>query len=269
MGDGQRTAQTGLSGKRVLVTRAREQASATADALRERGAEPVLFPTIEIHPPRDPAPLQAALRKLPAGVFDWVVFTSANGVEMTWSSLTATGGDARAFDRARIAAVGPSTAEALRAHGLQAEVIARELRGEGLADALLEAAARSGPAPRALLPRAAKARDVLPDTLRAAGWEVDVVVAYENLPPAPEKKAQLLRELDARRIDAVVFTSSTTVENLCDLLGPSAPQRLAGVRIASIGPLTSETARERGLRVDVTATQSTVRGLVQALEESW
>jgi uroporphyrinogen III methyltransferase/synthase len=273
MGDGQKTAHgrsKGLSGKRVLVTRAKEQASGTADVLRERGAEPVLFPTIEIHSPSDPAPLAAALRRLPTGVYAWVVFTSANGVHMTWSFLQAMGGDARAFGGARIAAVGPATAKALRAHGLQADVIAQELRGEGLADALLQAGLRSGPAhPRALLPRAAKARDVLPNTLRAAGWEVDVVVAYENLPPAPEKRAELLRELDARRIDAVVLTSSSTVENLCDLLGPSAPQRLAGVRIASIGPLTTETARERGLRVDVTATQSTVRGLVQALEESW
>jgi uroporphyrinogen III methyltransferase/synthase len=270
MGQGQKTAQSRLSGKRVLVTRAKEQASSTADALRERGAEPVLFPTIEIHPPSDPSSLVRALRRLPTGIYYWVVFTSVNGVEMTWHALKAMGGDARAFGGCRLAAIGPATAKALQAHGMQADVVAREARGEGLAEALLEAATRWGPPrPTALLPRAAKARDVLPDTLRDAGWEVDVVVAYENRPPPLEKTEQLLRELEDRRIDAVVFTSSSTVDNLCDLLGPSAPERLAGVRVASIGPLTSETARERGLRVDVTATQSNVRGLVQALEENW
>lgn len=270
MGDGQKTAHSRLSGKRVLVTRAKEQASSTADALRERGAEPVLFPTIEIHPPNDPGALAAALRRLPKGDYGWVVFTSANGVDMTWHALSAMGGDARAFGASHLAAIGPATAKALQTHGLEADVVAQELRGEGLAEALLRASARSGSLrPRALLPRAAKARDVLPDTLRAEGWEVDVVVAYENRPPPPEKTALLLRELTERRIDAVVFTSSSTVDNLCDLLGPSAARRLAGVRIACIGPVTTETARERGLRVDVTATQSTVRGLVQALEESW
>ncbi len=270
MGEGQKTARSRLSGKRVLVTRAKEQASSMGEALEERGAEPVLFPTIEIHPPSDPSALVRALRMLPTGAYAWVIFTSANGVEMTWHALTAMGGDARAFGSCRLAAIGPPTAKALQAHGMQADLVARDLRGEGLAAALLEAAPRWGPSrPTALLPRAAKARDVLPNTLCAAGWEVDVVVAYENRPPPPDKTEQLVRELEGKRIDAVVFTSSSTVENLCDLLGPSAPQRLAGVRIASIGPVTSETARQRGLRVDVTATQSTVRGLVQALEESW
>ncbi|MGH7439917.1 MAG: uroporphyrinogen-III synthase [Polyangiaceae bacterium] len=259
-----------LSGKRILVTRAKEQGSSTADVLRERGAVPVLFPAIEIHSPGDPAPLAACLRALLAGRYGWVVFTSANGVEKTWEALEAMGADARAFGRSRLAAIGPATAEALRVHGLEADVVASELRGEGLAEVLVTAASRAADEqPVALLARAEKAREVLPERLRAAGWEVDVVAAYENRPPSPEKTAWLLRELEDRRIDAVVFTSSSTVDNLCDLLGPRASERLQGVRIASIGPLTTATARERGLRVDVTAAQSTVRGLVQALEESW
>jgi uroporphyrinogen III methyltransferase/synthase len=259
-----------LFGKRVLVTRAREQAGSTAELLRERGAEPLVVPTIEIHPPADPAPLARAMGELRGGAYAWAVFTSANGVERTWSALQAAGGDARAFGAARLAAIGPATARALEGHGLAADVVAKEFRGEGLADAILVAMRSSGPRlPRVLLARAAQARDVLPESLRAAGCSVDEVAAYETRPPARETAVQLIRDLELGRVDAVLFTSSSTVQNLCDLLGGEAERLLARARIASIGPVTTATAVERRLRVDVTAAEYTVPGLLRALEESW
>ena len=255
-----------LFGKRILVTRARDQAGGTAALLRECGAEPVVVPTIEIHPPADPAPLAAALGVLRAGGYDWVAFTSANGVDRTWEALAAVGADARAFGATRLAAIGPATARALERHGVRADLVAREFRGEALADAMLSTRSDRS---RVLLARAARARDVLPDTLREAGWQVDVVPVYETRPTSDEVVERLTRELTEGRIDVVTFTSSSTVESLCDRLGPDAARLLSGPRIASIGPVTTVTAVGRGLRVDVTAREYTVAGLVDALVESY
>jgi uroporphyrinogen III methyltransferase/synthase len=258
-----------LFGKRVLVTRARAQSEAAATLLRERGAEPVVVPTIEIRPPSDPEPLARSLQKLRSGLYAWVAFTSANGVERTWAALVAAGADARAFGGVRLAAIGPATAQALDAHGLRPDVVAHEFRGERLADEMLAAVHAGPPFPRVLLARAARARDVLPAALRAAGWIVDVVAAYETHLPSRETAGVLAREFDRARIDAVTLTSSSTVDNLCDLLGPMAAQFLGRSLVASIGPVTTATALARGVRVDVTATQYTVRGLVDALAESF
>jgi uroporphyrinogen III methyltransferase/synthase len=261
-----------LFGKRVLVTRARDQASTTAALLRDRGAEPLVVPTIEIHPPSDPGPISRAVADLRAGRYGWVAFTSVNGVERTWDALRAAGGDARAFGGARLAAIGPATARALERHGLAPDAVAKEFRGEGLASEMLDALQRSGSDPRSrhiLLARAARARDALPQALQGAGCTVDVVAAYETRPPPPETLASLLRELDARRIDIVTFTSSSTVDHLCDWLGglgKPVAELLAPTRVACIGPVTAETARNRGLRVDVVAREYTVPGLVRALE---
>jgi uroporphyrinogen III methyltransferase/synthase len=254
-----------LFGKRVLVTRARDQAAGTAELLGEWGAEPIVVPTIEIHPPRDPEALALALAQLAS--FSWVVFTSANGVERTWAALAASGKDARAFGAARIAAVGPVTADALAAHGLRADVRAKDLKGEGLAEELLRAMPSASSA-SVLILRAEEAREIVPDTLRAAGCVVDVVGAYENR-PAPGAAARLRDLIGHRRVDAVTFTSSSTVDNVCDALGDEAPKMLAEVRVASIGPITTATASKRGIRVDVTARESTVEALVQALAASF
>ena len=258
-----------LFGKRVLVTRARGQSERAATLLRERGAEPVVVPTIEIRPPSDPEPLARALQRLRSGVYAWVAFTSANGVERTWAALVAAGADARAFGAARLAAIGPATAQALEAHGLRPDVVAHEFRGERLADDMLAAVPSGAPFPYVLLARAARARDVVPETLRAAGWTVDVVAAYETHVPSRETADVLAREFDRAGIDAVTLTSSSTVDNLCDLLGPMAGEFLGQSRVASIGPVTTATALARGVRVDVTATQYTVPGLVDALAESF
>lgn len=252
-----------LFGKRVLVTRAREQAGSAAKLLRERGADPVLMPTIEIHPPSDPAALVDAVSSL-EGRSGWVVLTSANGVETLWAEVRRQGRDARVFGGWKVAAIGPATAAALERCGLAADLVAKEHRGEGLATELL--AALGEERPRILLARAEVARDVLPDSLRAAGCEVDVVATYKTRSPPRPLLDGLAALLEAGEVDVVTFTSSSTVEHLCDALEARAPGLLARTCVASIGPITSQAARSRGLRVDVEAAAYTMPGLVEALE---
>ena len=257
-----------LFGKRVLVTRAREQASSAAALLRERGADPVVVPTIEIHAPSDPSAMIDAVQSM-SERYDWVVLTSANGVDRLWAEMRRQGRDARAFGHAKIAAIGPGTAAALERCGVTADVIAKEHRGEALAAEVLAAmgSVAGAGAPRVLLARAEVARDVVPDALRAAGCEVDVVSVYKTRsPPRPLLEA-LSSLLEGGEIDAVTFTSSSTVEHLCDALEARAVPLLAKTTVASIGPITTETARKRGLRVDVTAAEYTLPGLVSALEK--
>jgi uroporphyrinogen III methyltransferase / synthase len=251
-----------LFGKRILVTRAREQAGRTATLLRERGADSVVVPTIEIHPPTDPAPMAEAVGAL--GRYGWVVVTSANGVDALWAEIRRQGRDARAFAAAKIAAVGPGTAAALARYGLTADLIPKVHKGEGLADELVTAIGASKP--RVLVARPEVARDVVPDTLRAAGCAVDVVPFYKTRPPPRPLLDALAELLEAQEIDVVTFTSSSTVEHLCDALDARAASLLSNTCVASIGPITTETARRRGLRVDVTASEHTIGGLVAAIE---
>ena len=253
-----------LFGKRVLVTRAREQAGSAASLLRERGADPVVVPTIEIHPPSDPSAMIDAVAQL-GDRYDWVVLTSANGVERLWAELGRQGKDARAFGRAKIAAIGPGTAGALARCGLRPDVVAKEHRQEGLAAELL--AQMNGQPARVLLARAEVARDVLPDMLRAAGCDVDVAPVYMTRSPPRALLEGLSALLEAGEIDVVTFTSSSTVEHLCDAIEGRAASLLAKTCIASIGPITTETAIRRGIRVDVTAEEFTIAGLVGSLEK--
>ena len=253
-----------LFGKRVLVTRARDQAGGAAAMLRERGADPVVVPTIEIGPPSDPSAMIDAVQSMHER-YDWIVLTSANGVDRLWAEIKRQGRDARAFGRAKVAAIGPGTAAALEKCGITSDVVAKEHRGEALAAEVLAAMGESKG--RVLLARAEVARDVLPDTLRAAGCEVHVVSVYKTRsPPRPllEALSSLLR---GGEIDVVTFTSSSTVEHLCDALEAPAAELLAHTCVASIGPITTETAKKRGVRVDVTAAEYTVAGLVAALEK--
>lgn len=251
-----------LAGKRVLVTRAREQAGSTAELLRARGATAVVVPTIAIGPPSDVAPMRRAIAEL--ATYDWIAFTSANGVEHAWNELARQGLDGAARGAAKIAAVGPGTARALEKRGAPADVIAKEMRGEGLASELLRAFGASRP--RVLLLRAEVAREVLPESLRAAGCAVDVVAVYATEPADPAAIAALAESLERREIDAVLLTSGSTVDNLCDALGDRAVTLLAGTSVASIGPVTTEAAARRGVRVDVVAREATVASLVEALE---
>lgn len=254
-----------LFGKRVLVTRAPGQAESLAQCLRECGAEAVELPMIRISDPSDPAPLQRAVAQL--AEYRWVVFTSQNGVERFFAELQRAGGDSRRLGGARVAAIGPSTAQALAPHGIAADVVPDTYRGEALAEHILAQHAGHMQQLRVLLPRAAVARDVLPEMLTAAGATVDVVEAYRTLGPDPQSAAQLRERLENRELDVVTFTSSSTVTHTMQALGADAARLLAGVTLASIGPITTQTAQDHGLLVNVTATEYTIDGLVLALEQ--
>lgn len=262
-----------LFGKRILVTRPRDQAGALASLIRLRGAEALIWPAIEIHDPPDMARVDEAVRSLER--CDLVVFTSENGVHRLMGRVAALGRDARAFGRARLAAIGPGTAFALSHYGLRADITPEDhFRGEALADAILKdehvahrMAQAALPPPRVLLARAAVARAVLPDTLRAKGLDVNVVPVYETRKPSPERCAIVRSWLDEGRVDVVLLTSSSTADSLCDALGGDASEKLSGVLIASIGPVTTETAFRRGLCVGVTAAESTAPGLLTAVEQ--
>jgi uroporphyrinogen III methyltransferase/synthase len=250
-----------LFGKRVLLPRPKEQAEASARSLRARGAEPVIFPLIEITEPADGAPLRDAARRLSS--FDFVVFTSQNGVEHLFRALRADGRDARSFGSAKVAVIGPKTAAAIERHGIHPDVVAREYVGEGVADALLA----NGSPKRVLIVRAKEAREVLPELLRERGVDVEIAVAYETKPVSSERARELARSFESGGIDVVLFTSASTVASLCDLLGARASELLSRTVVASIGPVTSRALGERSIRVDVTALESTVDGALDALSE--
>lgn len=250
-----------LAGRRIVITRRREQAEGLREALRKRGARVVELPTIALSAPRSWRPLDVAIRRLER--YHWVVFTSANGVESFWRRLTRQRKSARALQKLRIAAIGPATAAALKRHRLRPAVIPEEYRAEGLIKALQKERWRGQ---RVLLARAAVARAVLPQALRRRGARVDVVETYRTVVPAGSKK--LVRRIFGRhKPDAITFTSSSTVRNFFALLGRQAARHvLRGVAVAAIGPVTSRTARALGLRVAVEAKSYTMPGLIQALE---
>jgi uroporphyrinogen III methyltransferase / synthase len=266
-----------LFGRRVLVTRTREQASTLVALLCAAGAHPVELPTIAIQPPESYDALDAALLALRAGEGEWgsgasggppspetwVIFTSANGVEAVFSRLEALGLDARVFGGARLAAIGPATAEALRPHGLRADYAP----AEALANAILaDFQQRDLRGARVLLPRADIAPPDLADGLAARGADVRNVVAYRTV-PAEGLAAEARRVLADGEVDTACFTSSSTVRNLVEALDGET-SLLAPLTVACIGPVTAATARELGLRVDVVAREHTVAGLVAALCES-
>ncbi|MFQ6014563.1 MAG: uroporphyrinogen-III C-methyltransferase [Anaerolineae bacterium] len=265
-----------LLGKRVLVTRARAQASTLLERLAELGAEPIEFPTIRIVPAEDYGPLDQAIQNLDA--YDWVIFTSVNGVKFFLQRLGAAGKDARALAGVSLCAIGPATATALRDYWLRVDYMPPKYVAEEIVTGLGEVAGQ-----RILLPRAAEARALLARELRAKGATVDEVVAYRtvlaqedspdggleirypqgSLTPTGQEVGRMLL---AGQIDVVTFTSSSTVRNFVALLDGVAPsQALAQATVACIGPITAATARELGIRVDLVAEEHTVEGLVGAL----
>lgn len=250
-----------LFGKRTLVTRAREQSGALSELLRDEGAEPIEIATIRLVPPLDCARLEKAARE--AAAYDLVVFTSQNGVRAFFEAVERTDGDTRRLGRATVAAIGPATARALGDRGIRADVVPEEYVAESLVASLRTLGPFAGKS--VLLPRAAVARDVVPDALRAEGATVDVVEAYRTVGPEEADVAELRARLDAREIDVVTFTASSTCRNLVEALGADAAGLLAHCFVASIGPVTTETARTLGIRVDATATTFTLEGLVQSL----
>ncbi len=247
-----------LHGRRVVVTRSEAQQADLAERLLELGAEVLPLPTIAFEPGDGPA-MQAAVAAL--HTYDLVVFTSVNGVDHFLDALYAAGRDPRAFGGARIAVIGPATARRLRARGLVADVVPAEFVAEGLLDALDVDGLRGK---RVLLPRAEVAREVLPDTLRAAGAEVDVVPVYRTVGPAVDPAVRARG--GAGDADLITFTASSTVTHFCRLFDdPTLAAIQARTRAACIGPITADTARAAGFRVAVEAETYTVRGLVDAL----
>jgi len=251
-----------LFGKRVLVTRPAGQARSLSQLLRDEGADPIAAPTVVICPPTDSGPLTESVRN--AGSYDWILFTSRNGVDAFFDELARQGADARRFGSASVCAIGPATAEALRAHGVRADIVPDEYRGEAVAD-VVQSMSGTLAGKRILLPRAAIAREALPRMLREALATVDVVEAYRSTFPDEDAQQRIRDLIEQRKIDIVTLTASSTVQNLATILGPRAKDLLDPLTIASIGPITTETAEKLGLRVDVTATTYTNEGLVSAL----
>jgi uroporphyrinogen III methyltransferase/synthase len=245
-----------LFGKRVVITRAREQADALASRLRALGADAIEVPTIEIRPAADFAPLDRAIAELAA--YDWLIFTSANGVRFFVERLDRSNADLRAL-RARICAIGPATRAAIEALHLKADLMGKEYVAEGLVEAF---AAFDLAGKRVLLPRAAVARDLVPVELGRLGAEVDVVEAYRTV--APENAAERIREALDCHPHAITFTSSSTVQNFVAAVGAEA---IRGVKAVSIGPVTSKTARSLGVEVAAQAREYTIDGLVKAVLE--
>jgi uroporphyrinogen III methyltransferase/synthase len=248
-----------LFGKRILVTRTREQASRLVRLLSDLGARPIEVPSIAVVDPPDWQPADGALQTL--AVYDWLVLTSANGVRKLFARLAHLGGDARWLAPVRVAAIGPATAAALREHGIAADLVPTEYRGAAVAQALVEAGVASQ---RVLLARAADVPEELAARLRAAGADVQEVPLYRTV--VPEDAAPRAREALRAGVDIITFTSSSTVRNLLTLAGPER-ERVGQAVIACIGPVTAETARALGLRVDVVAREYTIEGLVAALVE--
>jgi len=249
-----------LAGRVVLVTRPRTQAGELVELLEEAGARVLAMPTIAIEEPDSWGPLDAALGR--SSEYRWAIFTSVNGVEMVRRRLELTGRGSQALGGCRIAAIGPSTATALRRWGLAVEVVPEEYVAEGLVDRLRPLVA---PGERVLLPRAAEARDVLVRELSAIGAVVDEVPAYRTR-AATEEAANLRESLRHRRVDVVTFTSSSTVRSLADLFAPGELARLmAGVTVACIGPITRVTAAGLGLGTEVMPDEYTIPALARAI----
>jgi uroporphyrinogen III methyltransferase/synthase len=241
-----------LLGRRVVVTRAREQASDLVARLTALGAATIEVPAIAVHDPADGGKaLAAAVDRLAAGDYAWLVVTSPNGARRVLAALRDRGRDARALGGVRLAAIGPGTADVLAAANLVADLVPSRFVAESLVEAF---PAGDG---RVLLARAAVARDVLPDGLAAKGWDVEVVDAYRTEPVAldPARAAALAEA------EVVTFTSSSTVTNFLAAAGRDAVPPV----VAAIGPVTAATARDAGLTVDVEAAVHTIDGLVEAL----
>jgi uroporphyrinogen III methyltransferase/synthase len=254
-----------LFGRRIVVTRPRDQAADLVDRLAALGAETIEAPMIQIVPPEDPRPLRRAAAE--AAAFDWIVFTSANAVDVFMHALLDDGRDIRAIAGPRLCAVGTGTADRLALHGIKADLVPDEFRAEALTAALL----RHGPVDgrRVLLPRADIGRDVVAEGLRAAGARVTDVVAYrtvlEDLPPDGDG-TDIYKSLLEGRIDVVTFTSPSAVRNFVRLFGQDQAADLLGQTVvATIGPVTTEAAGRLGIRVTVQPAAYSIPALVDAI----
>jgi uroporphyrinogen-III synthase len=267
-----------LAGVRVLVGRARHQAGALSSELRKMGATVLEIPFIEIRKPRSFDALDAALKNLAS--YDWLILTSVNGVDAMWGRLARLRLSKTSLRHFRVAAIGPATKKAIEQRGGQVDIVPTEY----VAESVVHSLRRRVKGKRVLLVRAKVARDVIPRELRSAGAHVDVVEAYETVVPQSSRtRLRSALKNPRRRPQMVTFTSSSTVRNFVALLdsreadGQGQQSRgravrthtsLGGIRLASIGPVTSATLREFGLRADIEAKEFTIPGLVEAIVQN-
>jgi uroporphyrinogen III methyltransferase/synthase len=255
-----------LFGKRIVVTRSREQAAELVDLLESLGAEPIEAPMIRVAAPDDYGPLDKAVAE--AGSYDWIVFTSANGVDYFMRRLAAGRGDIRDLKGVKLVAIGPATADRLARHGLKVDLEPAESRAEAIVQALREVGRVDSA--RFLLPRADIAREVLPDELRKSGGDVTEVIAYRTVLAEIEREGDpdIYRMLLEKRVDVVTFTSASTVKNFVQVFGAEqAPDLLNATTVASIGPVTAEAAEQYGIKTAIIPKQYTIPALVDAIVE--
>ena len=249
-----------LLGKRIVVTRARSQASDLVQALSDLGAECMECPTIDVVEPDNWQPLDDAI----AGIkkYQWLVFTSVNGVQFFFQRLFGQGLDARALGHLKTAAIGPSTAKRLLDYGITTDILPETYQAESVVEAFADIPVQRQ---NILLPRAKEARAVLPEELKRMGADVDEIIAYQTL-QATVGQSDLLDALRDRKIDMVTFTSSSTVRNFKSLLpDKEAPNLMSGVTVACIGPITADTAKSLGFKTDLVAEEFTIDGLKKAI----
>lgn len=247
--------------------RAKHQAAALSSQLRDLGVQVKEIPFIEIRKPRSYKPLDDALRRVQGKEYDWLILTSANGVDALWERLKKLKLTKRNLQHLQIAAIGPATRKAIEERGLKVNVVPKQYVAESVVESLRDAVAGK----RILLTRAKVARDVIPTELRKLGARVDVVEAYETVIPKTSRASlRSLLKSPKLRPHVITFTSSSTARNFFALVSGDSriPKSLNGVRLASIGPVTSATLRELGLQADIEAQEYTIPGLVRAIAKS-
>ena len=249
-----------LQGKKILITRPAQQARDFVELLKAHGAEPISFPTIRIIPPRGWSRVDKAIANLSG--YDTIIFTSVNGVKFFFQRLKDTGKEKRIFKKMRLVAIGPKTAAAIEEFQVRVDVVPKKFQAESIIEAL-EKEGITGK--RFLLPRAEKARDILPKAIRKRGGDIDVVTVYRT--GKGEGNTQEVKELFRKKlIDVITFTSSSTVQNFVELLaGKNISKVIKGVVVASIGPITAATALSLGIKTDIMPPRYTVPGLVKAI----
>lgn len=251
-----------LFGKRVLITRSREQSKKMADQVLSQGGKPILFPTIQIKAPNDFAKLDLAMSR--ASNYDWIVFTSVNGVEGFFRRFFSNGHDIRDLAGPKFGAIGPITAKAIQKQGIRVELLAEQFVAEGVLEAL---DAQDVKGKRFLIPRAERAREVLPEGIMNRGGMVELVTVYRTDLPDQADVSAIKESLGNGEVDVITFTSSSTVSHFVHLVGKEDTVNLLNsIVIASIGPVTSQTIREFGLLPTLEASEYTIDGLMKAIE---
>lgn len=251
-----------LFGRRILVTRPEEQASDFAVELLRYGADPVEFPTIRVVPAEDWTDLDRAISRI--GTYDWIIFTSANGVRFFKERLWAAGKDVRVLNKVKVCTIGPRTAEAVQQLGVIPDLIPKIYQAEGIVEEMGKLGIRGK---RILLPRALQAREILPEALREMGARVEVVPAYKSVKPIQDLN-RIRTYLKEKKISVVTFTSSSTVNNFVEMFDPQELTSLMdGVAVASIGPITAKTVQQVGLTNHIMPDQYTIAALAKAIAD--